>query len=520
MLGSVYGGERPKPELHSMKHAIRSLALVTALGAGFLAMAQPPYSVTITGTISGCNANSYVTIATLAATQPAIDIDVPVLPPSCSFTITLNMASQGGGFTISTPCNGAIQSQVVQYQVPPAQDSTAVSVLFNCGSTAPDCLGVPGGSAQPGTACTTVNNEPGVFNSNCDCIPFASACTACFTVSQDSSGTFTPFEADFISCSSSVGGTYTLNWQMPDGTGPTGNTTSFSFPGPGMYGVGLWMVGNSNNCTSYMWDSVYVDESGTVTLQSNLVYDCLQVINGPNMPGTACTNPATGETGTWSADCTCITNSTGCQAGFWVIQAYEVDSLNPNGGATPIPYELWVWNLSTGTSPFQFLWSFGDGSSSTDPYPTHVYGSSGPYNLCLTLTDGAGCTSIHCDSVSIDGDGFYEGLAPQQGEARNGFTIRVQNQLPAAVPEQRFEDSRMWPNPVTEELNMSFRSTVGGNVPLSIIDLNGRVMHQGNLAFVRGDNRINLSAAHLVPGMYVLRVGDDDQALNIRFIKQ
>lgn len=253
----------------------------------------------------------------------------------------------------------------------------------------------------------------------------------------------------------------------------------------------------------------------------NPVFDCLQIPNGPNLPGTPCQVPGTILQGLWSANCVCEpdTNATGCQAGFWVIQAYEADSLNPGGGVVPIPYELWVWNLSTGTSPFEFEWDFGDGTSSFDPYPTHVYGASGPYTLCLTLSDAASCSSIYCDEVSIDGDGFYEGMAPEN-EVRNGFTIRVLNQLPAAVPEQRFDDSRVWPNPVTDALNLSFRSTVSGNVPVSIIDLNGRVIRQESLAFVRGGNSISLNAADLPAGLYLLRVGNDTNTMNIRFVKQ
>lgn len=490
-----------------MKHALRSLSLAAAFGTGALAMAQQPYAVTITGTVSGCNANSYVHIASMPSTQPSIDIDVPVLPPGCTFTVTLNMASQGGGFTISTPCNGAIQSQVVQYQVPPALDSAAVSVIFNCGNSPMDCLGVPGGTALPGTACTTALNQPGIWNADCQCVANGGA-VDCEGVPN---GPAMPGTAcDYFG----LPGIWTADcWCdtlafTPDCLGVPGGTawpgTPCTVMGGGMVYTGFWTA----DCLC--------DTSSTPNT------DCLGIANGPNMPGTPCWDPATGEAGFWSADCACVsdTTATGCQAGFWVFQAYAIDSLNPNGGGAPIPYELWVWNLSSGASPFQFLWSFGDGTSSTDPYPTHVYGSSGPYNLCLTMSDAAGCTSTYCDSISIDGDGFYEGLAPGGGEIRTGFTIRVLNQLPTAVPEQRFNDPRLWPNPVTDALSLSFRSTVGGSVPVRIIDLNGRVMHQDNLVFARGDNRINLSAAQLAPGLYVLRVGNDDHALNIRFVKQ
>lgn len=500
-----------------MKHALRSLSLAAALGTGVLVVAQQPYLVTITGTVSGCNANSYVHIVTLGGTQPTTEIDVPVLPPSCTFTVTLNMASQGGGFTISTPCNGAIQSQVVQYQVPPSQDSTGVSVSFNCGGGVADCLGVPGGTALPGTACTTALNQPGIWNANCECVANVPGCQACLNLGPviNPNGNAIPFAVLSGNCSLGAAPiTYQINW----GDGVVNASGDHAYAAPGTYTVCI-TIADGSGCTSTACDSVVIDANGTVIVDPSTPYDCLGIANGPNVPGTSCALP-NGTPGIWNASCECVPSAANCQAGFWVLQAYEVDSLNPNGGATPIPYELWVWNLSAGTSPFQFLWNFGDGTSSTDPYPTHVYGNSGPYNLCLVMSDAAGCTSTYCDSISIDGDGFYEGLAPGGGEVRTGFTIRVLNQLPMAVPEQRFHEARVWPNPVTDALNLSFRSTVSGSVPVRIIDLNGRVMHQDNLVFARGDNRINLSAAQLAPGLYMLRVGNDDQALNIRFIKQ
>ncbi len=504
-----------------MERTFRTLAFAALLALGQQAFAQQPFTVIMTGTVLGCSGNSFVNVASLPGTTPAIDIDVPVLPPSCTFTIALNVAVQNGGFTVSVPCQGAVQQQVVQFQMAPVEDSTAVSVLFNCGASV-DCLGIPGGSATSGTPCTTVNSEPGVFDSNCDCIPFASACTACFTVSQDTSGTFTPFEADLNSCSSSVGGSYTLSWEMPDGSGPTGESTTYTFPGPGTYEVCLWMAGNDNNCTSTFCDSVVVDTNGTITFGPGIQYDCLQIPNGPNLPGSACIDLNTGEEGVWSADCMCITegNPIGCQAGYWVIQAYEGDSLN--GEVTPIPNEVWVWNLSSGTSPFQFLWSFGDGTSSTEAYPTHVYATGGPYTLCLTMTDASGCTSTYCDEVSIDENGIYNGMVidGRPGWLRNGFTIRVREQLSTGVQEDEvLNELRTWPNPVNDRLNLSFRSTLRGTMQLQIVDVNGRVLRTTNATFATGDDRIELSTAELPAGLYLLRMEQAGHAQSIRFVK-
>lgn len=42
---------------------------------------------------------------------------------------------------------------------------------------------------------------------------------------------------------------------------------------------------------------------------------------------------------------------------------------------------------SGGAPPYSYLWSFGDGHTSTDQYPTYTYAQSGQYSVMLTVTD-------------------------------------------------------------------------------------------------------------------------------------
>ena len=513
-------------ELHPMERTLRTLTFGALLAFGQHAFAQQPYTVILTGTVQGCPGNTQISIISLPGTFPSVDISVPVLPPFCTFSATLNMVTQGGGFTLTTPCQGVIQQELVQYQMAPLEDTTVVSALINCGPTL-DCLGVPGGSAIIGTPCTTFLGEPGVFGGDCTCVPFATACTACFTVEQDTLGGFVPFEAPFVSCSNSVAGTYTLSWDMPDGSGPTGPVTSYTFPGPGIYEVCLWMVGISNNCTSTVCDSVMVDGNGVVTSLSNVTYDCLQIPNGPNLPGTPCTEPATGDAGFWSADCVCLPDSsTTCEAGFWVVQAYTyTDTINnPGGGVEPIPNEVWVWNLSSGgDGNYQFFWSFGDGSSSTEAYPTHVYATGGPYQLCLTMTDGSGCTSTYCDDVSVDEDGLYTGLIVdgRPGLLRSSFTISVRSEQPTAIAERDLvENVALWPNPVEDVIGLSFNSLNNASLSLTIFDLNGRVVRSTNTVVNTGQNDQRIHVADLEAGMYLLQITNGEQRTSRRFVKR
>ncbi len=53
-------------------------------------------------------------------------------------------------------------------------------------------------------------------------------------------------------------------------------------------------------------------------------------------------------------------------------------------------------------NPITYLWTFGDGASSTAANPTHVYATGGPYTATLTVTDDEGLSDQDTAPVSIN----------------------------------------------------------------------------------------------------------------------
>ncbi len=47
-------------------------------------------------------------------------------------------------------------------------------------------------------------------------------------------------------------------------------------------------------------------------------------------------------------------------------------------------------STATGSEPLSYLWDFGDGESSTEPDPSHLYASAGSYEVTLTVSNEAG----------------------------------------------------------------------------------------------------------------------------------
>ncbi|MGB8191048.1 MAG: PKD domain-containing protein [Chitinophagaceae bacterium] len=59
-------------------------------------------------------------------------------------------------------------------------------------------------------------------------------------------------------------------------------------------------------------------------------------------------------------------------------------------------------NQSTPISPnVHFIWKFGDGSSSNDVNPSHVYANDGVYTVCLVIETNNGCRKEFCQQVEV-----------------------------------------------------------------------------------------------------------------------
>ncbi len=257
--------------------------------------------------------------------------------------------------------------------------------------------------------------------------------------------------------------------------------------------------------------------------------DCTGITNGPNVPGSPCDdNNADTENDTWGLDCQCVGTPVtvgDCAADFWALQGYTFGPGNdPNTidstVVLPIPNEIWVWNMSTSsTSAMTFLWSFGDGTSSTDAYPTHIYDGTGPYELCLTIVDASGCSDTYCQTITVDGDGILSGFAGDNG-SRSVITLNVIAEQPLGVTNAQFQSEiSMWPNPVQNSINMSITSRSKNQVIMSITDMNGKMVSQTKSTLRNGKNQIQMDVASLQPGMYIIQVGSGAQTTTKRFVK-
>ncbi len=133
--------------------------------------------------------------------------------------------------------------------------------------------------------------------------------------------------------------------------------------------------------------------SGEGTVESTAVYSWvfaeganISTANGPNVFGVSWDEP-----GTYDVELTVAAN--GCVDSIThpvtVLQDPSIDFIG-SGAACP-PFPLYFDNESFTATSAQYVWDFGDGTSSTQANPTHTYMFSGTFDVSLTMTTTGDC---------------------------------------------------------------------------------------------------------------------------------
>jgi PKD repeat protein len=87
--------------------------------------------------------------------------------------------------------------------------------------------------------------------------------------------------------------------------------------------------------------------------------------------------------------------------------AYELDVIvegEPDEGPPPLTVKFQGYVEEDEGGPWKFAWDFGDGASSAEQNPTHVYEKEGEYTASLTVTDQRGYTGNDEIDVFVETD--------------------------------------------------------------------------------------------------------------------
>ena len=133
---------------------------------------------------------------------------------------------------------------------------------------------------------------------------------------------------------------------------------------------------------------------------------------------------------------------------------------------------------STSSTIASYMWDFGDGNTSTDMNPTHVYALDGPYTVCLTVTDENGCTSVYCEAIQVT-----DPVTSIAEAVENGMEV--------------------YPNPSNGQFVVTVRG-VEADVQIVVMDVAGRQVYNEG-ATLNNDFRKELKL-DVAKGTYLLQI--------------
>ena len=120
-----------------------------------------------------------------------------------------------------------------------------------------------------------------------------------------------------------------------------------------------------------------------------------------------------------------VTDSWGCMDSIYIPKAVFGSRLDPAFMASDtLPctdYNIKFSLDNSGQDVTDFLWSFGDGSTSTEATPLHAYANEGIYTVCVTINDQYNCPRTLCRDnylkvanplATFSGDPLFETCPP------------------------------------------------------------------------------------------------------------
>ncbi len=361
------------------------------------------------------------------------------------------------------------------------------------------------------TVCLTVLDANGTTCNSCQSVtvPSSSGCQAYFTSAPVPGTTLVDFTDQ------SQGNPTSFLWTFGDGNTSTLQNPQHAYNSVGPFLVCLTITDSVANCSDTYCDSIFIggsvlcDASFTfqtspstsvfiANAQNNVTWtwdfgDGSTGTGGPTAthtyanPGTytVCLTVVTanGQICTTCQNVT-ITSGSGCSSNY---------ALYPD---TTQPHTYIAYNLATGAAPITYTWSWGDGTSSTGAYPSHTYNAPGLYTICLTITDGNGCTSTTCYPWQL-----------LRLSSSVPVTINVVPGATGLVEPVSVGNVMIYPNPASDQVTTGFTLAEESSVSFSLMNMAGQEMLNFPAAiYTSGRHEVELNISSLPKGMYVIEI--------------
>ncbi len=250
-------------------------------------------------------------------------------------------------------------------------------------------------------------------------------------------------------------GATSYTWSLGNSNTSLQTNASASYTTPGIYTVVLTAINGSQSSTKTLTITVYgpplVSFSAPLTVCVGTPFSFTNTTTA-GVPGPVTYNWSFGDGGTSTAVSPTYTYST---PGFYTVSLQATNSQGCDSlliktsyiHVLPAPVAQFTVNnaqfckapatalftdQSTGTTPFTYTWTFGNGNSSFSQNPTNIYQSTGTYTVTLVTTDANGCKDTDVQAAYIKVGGPTASFTPPTGCA--GAPVSFQSSsTPAGV---------------------------------------------------------------------------------------
>ncbi|PCI99404.1 MAG: hypothetical protein COB15_04275 [Flavobacteriales bacterium] len=471
-----------------------------------------------TYTTNGTYIVTFISFDTTFCISMYYDTLVVTSATPCNLTASFTSTDNGGGnytFT-STVTNGS-----APYTYFWDFDGSITSTLTN-----PSYTYLTNGIYNP-TLIVIDSNNCTFFYNDTIIVTSATPCnlTASFISTDNGSGNYS-----FNSTVNNGTTPYTYSWNFNDGNTSTLANPSNTYTSNGWYNPTL-VVTDSNGCIHTSQDLIIVSSSTPCSVTASFT----STNNGNG--NYSFTNSSTGNISAhyWNFGDGTTSNAVNpthnyVANGLFVVSLYTVDSagicadnyyqtIQVSGINTPVVCNasfviipdtssngnVFVFNTTVGNN-LTYLWNFGDGNTSTQQFPNYSYNSTGPFNLCLTVTDttnGGTCVSTYCDSITAGGYVF-----------KTGFTISViAPSITTSINEaqETILEFNVYPNPFKNEVTIELNATEQTQTEIFVTDLIGNRLAQISSKILNsGNNKLNWKANEIANGVYLLNIRTDN----------
>jgi PKD repeat protein len=325
----------------------------------------------------------------------------------------------------------------------------------------------------------------------------------------------------------STGSNLSYQWSFGDGTSSTAvNPGTHTYASSGTHYVVLHLTDVVKNCSSNYADTIgipcsagfsWIINQDDVTFTANTAMDPATTTYAWNFgDGTTSTSQSPEHTfpsPQYYNVCLTVTSKTGlpCSDNYCGIVNVNISNhcnafytIHPDSSTTD-PYDFLIFNQSSGLN-LDYLWHFGDGTTSTLSNPTHDYAGTGPYVICLTVSNDS-CKNTYCDTLDLSDTVHH--LLPGK------FHVTVVNKT-TGIKKNDMDKATLtnYPNPFNRTTTISYSVSTSSRVELAVYNLLGVKVDAIEIGTkAAGNYTLDWDAQHLQEGIYLLQLKANDQLI-------